>query len=161
MTKYKQNERIPFTDDLMFSMVMRDENICRRLLERILPNEEFGEIRIEDPEGGLYIENSGNPSSSLWALTAYGLMLLSSPEMSGRKSSFRPMPENTSPSAHAIIKQTWILTFSTRDTDTENCHAPTSSSSVPMTTQVRIFPFTFLKNLTGKITCNLGTKRIV
>ena len=60
MKRYNQNERIPFTDDLMFSMVMRDENICRRLLERILPDEEFGEIRIEDPEGGLYIENSGD-----------------------------------------------------------------------------------------------------
>ena len=60
MKRYNQNERIPFTDDLMFSMVMRDENICRRLLERILPDEEFGEIRIEDHEGGLYIENSGD-----------------------------------------------------------------------------------------------------
>ena len=46
MTKYKQNERIPFTDDLMFSLVVRDENICRQLLERILPDEKFGEIRL-------------------------------------------------------------------------------------------------------------------
>ena len=41
MTKYKKNERIPFTDDLMFSLVVRDENICRQLLERILPESSF------------------------------------------------------------------------------------------------------------------------
>ena len=28
MTKYKKNGRIPFTDDLMFSLVVSDENIC-------------------------------------------------------------------------------------------------------------------------------------
>ena len=72
MTKYKQNERIPFTDDLMFSMVMRDENICRRLLERILPNEEFGEIRIENPEGGLYVETQ---KSIKFPLGAHGVRL--------------------------------------------------------------------------------------
>ena len=72
MIKYKQNERIPFTDDLMFSMVMRDENICRRLLERILPNEEFGEIRIENPEGGLYVETQ---KSIKFPLGAHGVRL--------------------------------------------------------------------------------------
>ena len=72
MTKYKHNERIPFTDDLMFSMVMRDENICRRLLERILPNEEFGEIRIENPEGGLYVETQ---KSIKFPLGAHGVRL--------------------------------------------------------------------------------------
>ena len=72
MTKYKQNERIPFTDDLMFSMVMRDENICRRLLERILPNEQFGEIRIENPEGGLYVETQ---KSIKFPLGAHGVRL--------------------------------------------------------------------------------------
>ena len=56
MTKYKQNERIPFTDDLMFSLVVRDENICRQLLERILPDEKFGEIRIENADDDLYVE---------------------------------------------------------------------------------------------------------
>ncbi|MGN0736251.1 MAG: hypothetical protein ACI4LP_10645 [Anaerovoracaceae bacterium] len=66
MTKYKQNERIPFTDDLMFSLVVRDENICRQLLERILPDEKFGEIRIESAEDDLYVETqkSRSPSSS-------------------------------------------------------------------------------------------------
>ena len=38
--------KIPFTDDIMFSLVMRDEEICRGILEMILPDEEFGEIRM-------------------------------------------------------------------------------------------------------------------
>ena len=50
MKIYKPNERIPFTDEIMFSLVMRDENICRKLLNLILPGEEFEEIRFESSE---------------------------------------------------------------------------------------------------------------
>lgn len=32
-------------------MVMRDKDICRELLARILPNERFGEIHLADPDG--------------------------------------------------------------------------------------------------------------
>lgn len=35
-----------FTDDLTFALVMRDEAICKGLLERILLETEFGEIRL-------------------------------------------------------------------------------------------------------------------
>ena len=38
MKKYTQNDRIPFTDDIMFSLVMHDEDICREFLQRILPD---------------------------------------------------------------------------------------------------------------------------
>ncbi|MGN0735133.1 MAG: Rpn family recombination-promoting nuclease/putative transposase [Anaerovoracaceae bacterium] len=72
MRKYKQNERIPFTDDLMFSLVVRDENICRQLLERILPDEQFGEIRIENAEDGLYVETQ---KSIKFPLGAHGVRL--------------------------------------------------------------------------------------
>ena len=47
MKSYTQNDRIPFTDDIMFSLVMHDEDICREFLQRILPDEEFGDIRLE------------------------------------------------------------------------------------------------------------------
>ena len=46
MSKFKE---IPFTDDFMFSLVMRDEAICMELLKKILPEEDFTEIRIEAP----------------------------------------------------------------------------------------------------------------
>ena len=72
MTKYKQNERIPFTDDLMFSLVVRDENICRQLLERILPDEKFGEIRIENADNDLYVETQ---KSIKFPLGAHGVRL--------------------------------------------------------------------------------------
>ena len=72
MTKYKQNERIPFTDDLMFSLVVRDENICRQLLERILPDEKFGEIRIENADDDLYVETQ---KSIKFPLGAHGVRL--------------------------------------------------------------------------------------
>ena len=44
-------ERRPFTDDWMFGMVMRDKDICRELLERILPDEQFGPIHLANPDG--------------------------------------------------------------------------------------------------------------
>ncbi len=50
-TEDKTTEELPFTNDWIFSMVMRDKDICRELLARILPNEHFGEIHLADPDG--------------------------------------------------------------------------------------------------------------
>ena len=36
----------PFTDDFIFSLVMRDPELCRALLTLVLPGEEFGEIKL-------------------------------------------------------------------------------------------------------------------
>ena len=36
----------PFTDDFIFSLVMRDPTLCRELLALALPEEDFGEIKI-------------------------------------------------------------------------------------------------------------------
>lgn len=44
-------EKIPFTDDWMFGMVLRDAEICKELLQRILPEEEFDEIQMIPPAG--------------------------------------------------------------------------------------------------------------
>ena len=44
-------EELPFTNDWIFSMVMRDKDICRELLMRILPDEQFGAIHLADPDG--------------------------------------------------------------------------------------------------------------
>lgn len=48
----KENEQeekfYPFTNRFTFSMVMRDPAICKGLLERILPDVEFGDIRNTD-----------------------------------------------------------------------------------------------------------------
>ena len=49
-----EEQRAKFTDDLIFSLVMRDEEICRGLLERILPDEEFGEIKLASKEHPLF-----------------------------------------------------------------------------------------------------------
>lgn len=35
----------PFTNQFTFSMVMRDLAICKGMLDRILPNENFGEVK--------------------------------------------------------------------------------------------------------------------
>ena len=35
----EHREQIPFTDDLMFSLVMRDTEICREFLQLVLPEE--------------------------------------------------------------------------------------------------------------------------
>lgn len=59
----RENENlIPFTDDLMFSLVMRDVETCREFLKLVLPNEDFGEIRIASPENPLFAEVSAEAS---------------------------------------------------------------------------------------------------
>ena len=72
MKIYKPNERIPFTDEIMFSLVMRDENICRKLLNLILPGEEFEEIRFESSEDDLIIETE---KTIRFPLSAHGVRL--------------------------------------------------------------------------------------
>ena len=39
---------LPFTNDFIFSMVLRDPDICKGLLERILPEEDFSAIQISE-----------------------------------------------------------------------------------------------------------------
>lgn len=57
---YDLPDFLPFTNDNIFMNVMRSPKICRGILELVLPNEEFGEIRmmnskhpfLDDAEGG-------------------------------------------------------------------------------------------------------------
>ena len=42
-------KKIPFTNDFMFSLVMRDEQLCIDLLRLILPEDDFTAVRIEEP----------------------------------------------------------------------------------------------------------------
>ena len=51
--KKKQNESaqskeelIPFTNDFIFALVMRDPDICKGIAELIIPDEEIGEVKI-------------------------------------------------------------------------------------------------------------------
>ena len=52
-TKKKQSESAqnkddfrPFTNDFVFAMVMRDPDICKGIVELLLPDEEIGEVKI-------------------------------------------------------------------------------------------------------------------
>ena len=52
-TKKKQNESaqskeelIPFTNDFIFALVMREPDICKGIAELIIPDEEIGEVKI-------------------------------------------------------------------------------------------------------------------
>ncbi|MBR3786671.1 MAG: Rpn family recombination-promoting nuclease/putative transposase [Firmicutes bacterium] len=40
----------PFTENFTFRLVMRDESICRGMLERILPDVDFGEMKLNNEE---------------------------------------------------------------------------------------------------------------
>ena len=46
----------PFTDDFIFSLVMRDPTLCRELLALALPEENFGEIKIMKSQNPLIDE---------------------------------------------------------------------------------------------------------
>ena len=73
----------PFTDDFIFSLVMRDPALCRELLALALPEEDFGEIKImksqnpliDEPAVGADTEtdhataSSGNHHTDTHALT--------------------------------------------------------------------------------------------
>ena len=59
-TKKKQNESAqnkndfrPFTNDFVFTMVMRDPDICKGIVELLLPDEEIGEIKIATADNSL------------------------------------------------------------------------------------------------------------
>ena len=52
------NERMPFTNDLIFALVMRDPDICRGIAELLLPDEEIGEVKIATPDSPLVNEDS-------------------------------------------------------------------------------------------------------
>lgn len=59
-TKKKQNESTqnkddfrPFTNDFVFAMVMRDPDICKGIVELLLPNEEIGEVKIATADNSL------------------------------------------------------------------------------------------------------------
>lgn len=49
-------EIIPFTDQVIFSLVMRDKEICKELLQRILPEENFEDIRLAPSNNPLFPE---------------------------------------------------------------------------------------------------------
>jgi len=40
---------LPFTNYLIFGLVMRDKKICGELIKLILPNEQFNEIKLQKP----------------------------------------------------------------------------------------------------------------
>ena len=76
---------LPFTNDFIFSLVMRDPALCRELLALALPEEDFGEIKImksqnpliDEPAVGADTEtdhaaaSSGNPHTDTHALTYF------------------------------------------------------------------------------------------
>ena len=47
---------LPFTNDFIFSLVMRDPTLCRELLALALPEEDFGEIKIMKSQNPLIDE---------------------------------------------------------------------------------------------------------
>ena len=65
MKNTAEQRLIPFTDDLMFDLVMRDTEICREFLRLILP-EEFGEIKIASPEDPLFGEREDAKNASVY-----------------------------------------------------------------------------------------------
>ena len=65
MKNTAEQRLIPFTDDLMFALVMRDTEICREFLRLILP-EEFGEIKIASPEDPLFGEYEDAKNASVY-----------------------------------------------------------------------------------------------
>ena len=49
---------LPFTNDFIFSLVMRDPTLCRELLALALPEEDFGEIKIMKSQNPLIDESA-------------------------------------------------------------------------------------------------------
>ncbi len=41
-----KEEYRPFTNDFVFALVMRDPNVCKGIVELILPDEEIGEVNV-------------------------------------------------------------------------------------------------------------------
>lgn len=48
----------PLTDDFIFSLVMRNVEICKGMLERIIPETEFGEIHVTSCENAFFTDET-------------------------------------------------------------------------------------------------------
>ena len=55
---------LPFTNDFIFSLVMRDPEICRGILEAVIPNEEFSEIKLMKSQNPLIDEEENEAGSA-------------------------------------------------------------------------------------------------
>lgn len=53
----QSNNALPFTHDFIFSLVMRNPKICKGILERILPEEEFSDIEIIPNENSIFSDS--------------------------------------------------------------------------------------------------------
>lgn len=47
-TDQKQRIKYPFSNHIIFAMVMDDPNLCKELIERILPDRKVKEVRIKE-----------------------------------------------------------------------------------------------------------------
>ncbi len=66
---YDSPDFLPFTDDNIFMNVMRSPEICRGILELVLPNEEFGEIRIMNSPHP-FLDDAGGGENAFANLTS-------------------------------------------------------------------------------------------
>ena len=118
-------KKLTFTDDWMFGMVMQDKEICKELLERILPEEKFSRIQLAGADGTSnriktrnkassqpYPIRSRPPSNSTRITTASVLTPTSKAKTPGPRSKCRSTPETIWGSAPAITVPTWTWTCS-------------------------------------------------
>ena len=136
---------LPFTNDFIFSLVMRDPTLCRELLALALPEEDFGEIKImksqnplidEPADGAEEAANTETQANSVRsdtrALTVetqkslkfvkdmHGVRFdayIKSENTMGRRLKCKPFPIFPSVSAPGTISPTWIWTVWKRGTD--------------------------------------------
>ena len=65
-----KEELIPFTNDFIFALVMRDPDICKGIAELIIPDEEIGEVKIAASENSSPDEKNEKDELEI-ALQAY------------------------------------------------------------------------------------------
>ena len=63
---------LPFTNDFIFSLVMRDPTLCRELLALALPEEDFGEIKIMKSQNPLIDEPADGAAEAAHTETQTG-----------------------------------------------------------------------------------------
>ena len=63
---------LPFTNDFIFSLVMRDPTLCRELLALALPEEDFGEIKIMKSQNPLIDEPADGAEEAVNTETQLG-----------------------------------------------------------------------------------------
>ena len=148
--------KYPITNPLVFAIVMKDAELCRELIERILPGRKISKIRFPEPPSS---ETEKTIIPGLYAKSVRLDVLFEDGE-SWNDIEMQVLKQSYLPSAAVTTMPPWTSTSSMQVRTIPNCGPLMSSSSAPSTTMEWRSPFTFFEKYDVKNPCHTETERL-